>query len=85
MININDVINNADVRISEATDYVTRQLRRILRQNGIPREVAEKYFAMPVHGGEWLLDDGDELLSEDIHLLNNDYIVETVKELEGLD
>ena len=66
-------------------DYVTRQLRRILRQNGIPREIAEKYSAMPVHGGEWLLDDGDELLSEDIHLLNNDYIVATVKELEGLD
>lgn len=85
MININDVIDNADVRISEVIDYVTRQLRRILRQNGIPREVAEKYSAMPVHGGEWLLDDGDELLSEDIHLLNNDYIVETVKELEGLD
>ena len=85
MININDVIENADSRIAEVTDYVTRQLRRILRQNGIPREIAEKYSAMPVHGGEWLLDDGDELLSEDIHLLNNDYIVETVRELEGLD
>lgn len=85
MININDVINNADARISEVTDYVTRQLRRILRQNGIPREVAERYSAMPIHGGEWILDDGDELLSEDIQLLNNDYIVETVKELEGLD
>ena len=85
MININDVIENADTRMAEVTDYVTRQLRRILRQNGIPREIAEKYSAMPVHGGEWLLDDGDELLSEDIHLLNNDYIVETVRELEGLD
>ena len=85
MININDVIENADSRIAEATGYVTRQLRRILRQNGIPREIAERYSATPIHGGEWILDDGDELPSEDIHLLNNDYIVETVKELEGLD
>ena len=85
MININDVIENADTRMAEVTAYVTRQLRRILRQNGIPAEIANRYSAMPVHGGEWLLDDGDELLSEDIHLLNNDYIVETVKELEDLD
>ena len=82
---INQVIEDADSVISAQVDKVTAHVRKVLIAGGIPADIAYKYSAEENHGGEWLLnDDEGELASHDYHLLNNEYIVELVKELEDL-
>lgn len=84
-MDINKAISNAEMKINNACDEVTKTLRKILIQGGIPANIAYLYSASPNHGGEWLLDKEDtELLCEDIQLLNNKYIISVVKELENL-
>lgn len=83
---INQVIEDADSVISAQVDKVTAHVRKVLIAGGIPADIAYKYSAEENHGGEWLLnDDEGELASHDYHLMNNDYIVSLVKELEGLE
>lgn len=82
---INQVIEDADSVISAQVDKVTAHVRKVLIAGGIPADIAYKYSAEENHGGEWLLnDDEGELASHDYHLLDNEYIVELVKELEDL-
>ena len=82
---INQVIEDADSVISAQVDKVTAHVRKVLIAGGIPADIAYKYSAEENHGGEWLLnDDEGELATHDYHLLNNEYIVELVKELEDL-
>ena len=82
---INQVIEAADCVISAQVDKVTAHVRKVLIAGGIPAEIAYKYSAEENHGGEWLLnDDEGELATHDYHLLDNEYIVDLVKELEDL-
>lgn len=82
---INQVIEDADSVISAQVDKVTAHVRKVLIAGGIPADIAYKYSAEENHGGEWLLnDDEGELATHDYHLLDNEYIVELVKELEDL-
>ena len=85
MKDINKAISKAETKITAACEEVTKTLREILIQGGIPASIAYLYSACQNHGGEWLLDKEDtELLCEDIHLLDNKYIISVVKELENL-
>lgn len=83
---INQVIEEADCVISGQIDKVTNHVRKVLIAGGVPADIAYKYSAEQNHGGEWLLNDDDgELASHDYHLMDNEYIVSLVKELENLD
>ena len=85
MQSINTVISEGTRRIDSAIDYVTDRMRSILVSGGIPLDTALRYSAVYTHGGEWILnDESGELASHDIHLLDNDYLIETVRELENL-
>lgn len=85
-IDINKQIEKAEEKINSAIDCVTSALRKVLIAGGIPEDIAEKYSAQPVHGGEWILNDEDGWLAgRDIHLLSNNFVIDIVKDLENLD
>ena len=50
----------------------------------IPEYIANQYSAVYCGGGEWILTDEFELSLRDIHLLSDEYIVQAVKENEGI-
>ena len=82
---INQVMTNADAEIAAQINKVTKHLRKILVAGGVPADIANKYSAETVTGGEWILNDEDNELSlHDYQIKNNEYVVMLVKKLEGL-
>lgn len=84
MKNLKTVLSDATEQINKAHDNVTLYVRKVLKNAGIPKDMADKYSATYCAGGEWILDDDNELAAQDIHLLSDDYIVETVREIENI-
>ena len=82
---MNTITSNATQRIDDAHDYVTKHIRKVLAEAGIPEAIAAKYSANYCHGGEWILDDDNRLAEQDIHLMTNKGLIQIVKELENLD
>ena len=84
MKKLDKVIDEATEMINDAHDDVTKHIRKVLVKNGIPEYIANQYSAVYCGGGEWILTDEFELSLRDIHLLSDEYIVQAVKENEGI-
>ena len=84
MKNLKTVLSDATEQIKSAHENVTAHVRKVLKNAGIPKDTADKYFANYCSGGEWILDDGNELAAQDIQLWSDDYIVEIVREIENI-
>ena len=82
---MNTITSIATQRIGAAIDYVNEHIRGVLIEAGFPEEIAKKYSANYAHGGEWILDDNNELSLHDILLTTNEELIETVKMLENLE
>lgn len=85
MNKLDKVLVEATEMINYAHDDVTKHIRKVLVKNGIPKYIANKYSAIYCGGGEWILADEFELSLEDIHLLSDEYIIQAVKENEGIE
>jgi hypothetical protein len=84
MKKLDKVLSKATGMIDDAHDDVTKYVRKVLVKNGIPEHIANQYSATYCSGGEWILSDEFELSLKDIHLMSDEYIVQAVKENEGI-